>query len=272
MVTDEAVVLGALAQLERAGTVELRLWGTSMLPAIWPGARLCFEACEGSALRVGDIALVRRAGILVAHRVVEAGGRVIRTRGDARKALDAPVPREAVVARARGVVFALWTVAVPPPADSWINKMLVVSGPINRALTPALVRIARGTRSMLWERGVLARGRRRLTTREVRALRATDTELLRRYLLRRGERPTVDVLGEWMQRAVAEDQRVFVALACDGIVGHVQLELAEGLGLLRDIWEDRAWRGTGVAEALLDEATATARASGVELRVEQRPG
>src|SRR5258708_21738050 len=85
----------------------LRHRGSSMAPALRHGDRLLVEAVRADGLRPGDIAVVLRAGRLVAHRCIgRSDGRVV-TRGDACAVADFPITPDLVfgrVLRRRGSV------------------------------------------------------------------------------------------------------------------------------------------------------------------------
>lgn len=52
------------------GRVRVRVTGTSMIPAVWPGDVLVVERRPPEKLQRGEIAVAEREGTLVAHRVV----------------------------------------------------------------------------------------------------------------------------------------------------------------------------------------------------------
>ncbi len=52
------------------GRVRVRVTGTSMIPAVWPGDVLVVERRAVEKIQRGEIAVAERAGRLVAHRVV----------------------------------------------------------------------------------------------------------------------------------------------------------------------------------------------------------
>ena len=54
------------------GRVRVRVTGTSMIPAVWPGDVLVVERRALEKIQRGEIAVAERAGRLVAHRVVSA--------------------------------------------------------------------------------------------------------------------------------------------------------------------------------------------------------
>jgi len=70
----DAEILGcelATQVLQSSGELRLRVTGTSMLPAIWPGDILLISSRNIAEARPGDVVLFGREGRLVAHRVVE---------------------------------------------------------------------------------------------------------------------------------------------------------------------------------------------------------
>jgi signal peptidase len=80
-----------VAEALRAGAdTRVRVMGTSMLPALWPGDVLIVRAFS-AAPAVNDIVLFFRYGRLFAHRVVRNSGAELITRGDALSDLDPPL-------------------------------------------------------------------------------------------------------------------------------------------------------------------------------------
>jgi hypothetical protein len=82
-----------LAESLRAGySIRIRVNGTSMLPAIWPGDVLTVVSAMAPRPGPGDVALTAINGRLLAHRVIERkvlGGAVaVITRGDALESSD----------------------------------------------------------------------------------------------------------------------------------------------------------------------------------------
>jgi signal peptidase len=81
-----------IAEALRAGAhTRVRVMGTSMLPALWPGDILVVRGGLPATLSVGDIVLFLRYGRLFAHRVVRKSGAELITRGDALSYRDPPV-------------------------------------------------------------------------------------------------------------------------------------------------------------------------------------
>ena len=81
-----------VADALRAGAeTRVRVMGTSMLPALWPGDILVIRG-GAPAPTCGDIVLFLRWRRLFAHRVVRATQSQLITRGDALRRRDPPVP------------------------------------------------------------------------------------------------------------------------------------------------------------------------------------
>jgi signal peptidase I len=80
--------------LRRRGAVRLRAWGTSMLPALWPGDLLTIQSRDYDEVVPGDIVLVMRDNRFFVHRLIErrkVGDRCAWiTRGDAMPQNDPP--------------------------------------------------------------------------------------------------------------------------------------------------------------------------------------
>jgi len=77
--------------LHRFGQAKIRVTGSSMLPAVWPGDELVVRRRSVSEARTGEIAVFTREDRLFAHRVIaHDGGRLV-TRGDAVPSPDPPV-------------------------------------------------------------------------------------------------------------------------------------------------------------------------------------
>jgi len=92
-----------VADALRAGfETRVRVLGTSMLPALWPGDTLIID---GRAPRPspGDIVIFTRYGRLFAHRVVRANGWELITRGDALPDRDPPLRKSEVLGVVVGI-------------------------------------------------------------------------------------------------------------------------------------------------------------------------
>ncbi len=87
-----------VAETVRAtGSAQLKVFGLSMLPAIWPGDVLTVNKLSPSLLERDQIVLYRGNGNLKAHRVVQVNHGYFLTRGDCVPSLDPPVPFNAIV-------------------------------------------------------------------------------------------------------------------------------------------------------------------------------
>ena len=95
------------ALLEDGPAVAVPAQGHSMRPTILPGDRLVVAPFLGLP-RPGQIVLVRRDGILVAHRLIDVEitptGRLYRLQGDGEIAPDRPVRRQEILGRITAVV------------------------------------------------------------------------------------------------------------------------------------------------------------------------
>ena len=56
--------------IERFGSATMVAWGSSMLPAIWPGDELLVSKADPSTIMPGMVVVIIRQGKTVAHRVV----------------------------------------------------------------------------------------------------------------------------------------------------------------------------------------------------------
>jgi len=74
-----------------ARPVWLRHRGWSMAPALRHGDHVLVEPVQAGSLLLGEIAVVLRAGRLVAHRLVSRSSGYVVTRGDACALADPPV-------------------------------------------------------------------------------------------------------------------------------------------------------------------------------------
>jgi signal peptidase I len=103
---DPRLVLAA-EMLRRRGTVHLKAWGTSMLPAVWPGDLLTIQGVGHDEAAPGDIVLVLRDGRFIVHRLVEVqrGENCCSwiTRGDAMPGNDPPAPAFELLGRVAGI-------------------------------------------------------------------------------------------------------------------------------------------------------------------------
>jgi hypothetical protein len=81
-------------------SIRMRVYGESMLPALWPGDIVEVESCSVSDLRAGEIVLAHRHGRLFLHRFVsqcDLGSFLLC--GDSMPGPDQPFPQEALLGR-----------------------------------------------------------------------------------------------------------------------------------------------------------------------------
>jgi signal peptidase I len=90
--------------LHSYGELRIRVTGTSMLPAIWPGDILSIRRCGAGEVGLGEIAIFTRHGRLFAHRLVAQSGLRVVTRGDGRDEPDPPVTGAEIVGRVTEIV------------------------------------------------------------------------------------------------------------------------------------------------------------------------
>lgn len=86
-----------------SGEVSLKLTGTSMLPAVWPGDVVTVQRCNLAELQPRQIVLFRREGGLVAHRVVSVAQDHVITQGDSLPSRDLPVSPLEIVGQVIGI-------------------------------------------------------------------------------------------------------------------------------------------------------------------------
>jgi signal peptidase I len=79
------------------GKVRVKVTGSSMIPAIWPGDVVVVQRCEAAELQVGQVILYTRAGELVAHRIAAICGDSVITRGDTLSSNDPLVGKSEIV-------------------------------------------------------------------------------------------------------------------------------------------------------------------------------
>ncbi len=89
--------------LRAGGQAHVRVMGTSMLPALWPGDILIIRN-QPKTPSAGEIVLFLRYGRLFAHRVVRTMESELITRGDALPDRDPPVHLSEVLGVVVGVI------------------------------------------------------------------------------------------------------------------------------------------------------------------------
>lgn len=89
--------------LRESGEVKLKLYGTSMLPAVWPGDMVTVRCCSHNDLRPGQILMYRGEGIVTAHRLLQIRRRQLILRGDSLPCCDPPVDVERVLGKVTAI-------------------------------------------------------------------------------------------------------------------------------------------------------------------------
>ncbi len=80
--------------LRSYGCASLRVTGTSMWPALWPGDTVEIRSAQIGEIKVGDLAAFTRDDRIFIHRVIRnttSGAAALVTRGDALQVEDPPV-------------------------------------------------------------------------------------------------------------------------------------------------------------------------------------
>jgi hypothetical protein len=72
------------------GRADIRAFGLSMLPSIWPGDLLTIQSAQAPDISAGDIVAIRQNGHWLVHRVVGRSATQLITRGDCVPANDPP--------------------------------------------------------------------------------------------------------------------------------------------------------------------------------------
>lgn len=86
--------------LRSYGRASLRVTGTSMWPALWPGDTVEIRAAQVSEIKIGDLAAFTRDDRIFIHRVIRNtmnGAATLVTRGDALLTEDPPVRESEVL-------------------------------------------------------------------------------------------------------------------------------------------------------------------------------
>jgi len=96
--------------LRGGGTVQLKAWGSSMLPSVWPGDLLTIQSAAHDEVVPGDIVLVLRDHRFFVHRLLETRPVKDRllwiTRGDAMPQDDPPAAASELLGRVAGITRA----------------------------------------------------------------------------------------------------------------------------------------------------------------------
>src|SRR5215472_5701874 len=105
----------------------IRVTGTSMLPAIWPGDVLLVRPLGDTDFAKGNIVLFLRNGRLFAHRVVDRSDDRLITRGDAVPDCDPPVSASELLGVVAGIVRNDGSMRVVPSAPPMRHGMIALA-------------------------------------------------------------------------------------------------------------------------------------------------
>ena len=132
------------------GKVQLKVAGTSMVPALWPGDMVLVRRCNPEELRQNSIVVFRQKERLVVHRLMHWAEDCIVARGDARPRYDEPVKAcevlgcvESVLRNGRPVSMrqSFWqdaVAAVLRRSDWWTQLYLRVNSRLRRRGIPGV--------------------------------------------------------------------------------------------------------------------------------------
>lgn len=261
LLSDREVVEAITQQLEREGRIEVKLWGRSMLPWVWPGARLEIERCRDEEVELGDLVLLRNGSTLALHRVVQRHPRLV-TQGDA---FPEPDGSGAVIGFVSSLVAGTRSLQAPLPVVRLFNRGALASAIAYRRLEPTLRVIARAA----WRTGLHLPGipslRTALLPWRVELLTPAHLPSLRPYLLSRGMRPTQGALTGWRRATEPHGPFAVLALAEDRIIGSVRVGIAkDGATYLTDLFVARSYRALGVATELVAASVREATSRGTK--------
>jgi signal peptidase I len=122
------------AVLDLSQQANQRIWwpfvGTSMSPYIKEGDMLLVQHAL-HPIRLGDVIVFKRAGGLIAHRVVfirkHGNHSVYRTKGDNTRSLDAPVLQSSVLGRVVRIQKSNKSISLEKPHAKLLNFVLALS-------------------------------------------------------------------------------------------------------------------------------------------------
>ncbi|HYN16284.1 MAG TPA: S24/S26 family peptidase [Terriglobales bacterium] len=112
----------AAQALRRFGELRLRVSGSSMLPALWPGDLVVIRSAALAELSRGDLVLFLRQDRFFVHRVLAVSGSGLLTRGDALSAADPPVSSQELLGRV--VSVRRNGRLLPPLPPGWLARTL----------------------------------------------------------------------------------------------------------------------------------------------------
>lgn len=89
-----------------SGEVCLKVTGTSMIPAIWPGDVVTVRSCDFAELQPGQIVLYHREAKLTVHRIKKVLHDHLITRGDSLLSFDPSVRSSEIAGRVVSILRA----------------------------------------------------------------------------------------------------------------------------------------------------------------------
>ncbi len=258
---DERAIAAIRSAFGAGAAVTLRLWGQSMFPAILAGTRVRFAPADFASVEVGDVVLAALGPGVVAHRVVARDAESLRMRGDASLADDAPLPAEAVLGIAEGVLVGV-QVPAPRMLARPVNRIVGGAAHAFTALRPLSSPLLGATWGALRRVPPVLRARKALQPFDVHPIDDAWARRARELVLASGNRPTRGALERWAAAAqTGSGHHGWVAADGRRPIGWL-LAYPEHGRTIFELWVDRFRRGIGVGSALLDTASETAAEEG----------
>jgi hypothetical protein len=121
------------------GEVRLKVTGSSMLPAIWPGDEITVVRTEYVALQPGQILLYHRNNGLTAHRIRQIERDYLITCGDSLLYPDAPVRPGEVVGRVVSILRNGRSICLKPSHASSILARILCRSNFSRRFALHLI-------------------------------------------------------------------------------------------------------------------------------------
>ena len=116
----------AISALKLHGILRLRVFGASMLPALWPGDCVVIHPVGTQDIEPGTIVLAHSGGRFVLHRVVEVDlsglNTLVHTRGDSRSQCDEPIQACNVLGELHAVIRGGRRITLPVGAG-WTERL-----------------------------------------------------------------------------------------------------------------------------------------------------
>lgn len=278
ILSDEVVVEALDAALAAHDVIDVRLFGRSMIPTIWPGSRVRIQACDPASIRAGDVLLARRGDTTCAHRVVRRRGDQWICRGDFHDGEDSALRDEEILGRLISIHVGPLRMVPPDPVRRAWDRAAWLTMPLLRALRGPVIGSFRRADRALRSAPVISQIRRHVRRFDVARAEPTHWSAIRAALLRRGLRPTRAHARSWERRlAGSAGIGALLGLTPSGrVVGWLCFAATDQGVHLLDLYVARDHRGLGMASALvaaaIPDASVAAHASGTaELYAHVRP-